>query len=151
MSATFVLVSFFFLISLQKLFSFLRKSNIRILHFQISWSHQCLSINKKYIYLNNLGSKYSLLMKFGQFMSYYKRKNFIKTFYKSCDLKTSFRPYFVCKEWNITSIGKWNFLKQATYIRYVIPNLSKFVQISMLTSTESFLQRVLWKLKRAWS
>ena len=36
--------------------------------------------NKKYTSLNNLGSKYSLSMKFGQFMSYYKRKNFIKKF-----------------------------------------------------------------------
>ena len=30
--------------------------------------------HKKYIALSNLGSKYSLFMKFGQFMSYYKRK-----------------------------------------------------------------------------
>ena len=29
---------------------------------------------KKFISLNNLGSKYSLLIKFGQFMSYYKKK-----------------------------------------------------------------------------
>ena len=32
------------------------------------------------------------------------------------------------------------FLKQATCVRYVIVNLSKFVQISMLTSTESFFR-----------
>ena len=38
---------------------------------------------------------------------------------------------------------KMKFLKQATYIRYVIAKLSKFVQISMLTSTESSLQRIL--------
>ena len=43
------------------------------------------------------------------------------------------------------------FLKQATYIRYVMVKLSKFVQISMLTSSGSFSQRVLWKLKRAWN
>ena len=35
------------------------------------------------------------------------------------------------------------FLKQASYIRFVIENLPKFVRISMLTSTESFLQRIL--------
>ena len=40
------------------------------------------------------------------------------------------------------------FLKQATYIRNVIAKQSKFAQISMLTSTESFLQRILRKLKR---
>ena len=38
---------------------------------------------------------------------------------------------------------KTTFLKQATYIRYVLTKLSKFVQISMLDSTESFLQRIL--------
>ena len=49
---------------------------------------------------------YSLLMKFGQYMSYYKRKNFIKNFYKNCDLKTSSRPFYVCKELSTTSIAK---------------------------------------------
>ena len=40
-----------------------------------------------------MGSKQSLLMKFGQFMSYAKRNNFIKKLYKKicekCDLETS--------------------------------------------------------------
>ena len=58
------------------------------------------------ILLNNLGSKDSLLMKFGQFMSYYRRKNFIKKLYKNCDLKTSSRRFCVCKELITTSIGK---------------------------------------------
>ena len=57
----------------QKLFLFSKKSKSRILDIQISWQHQFLSI-KKYILLNNLGSKCSLLMKFGQFISYYKKK-----------------------------------------------------------------------------
>ena len=38
--------------------------------------------NKKYILPNNLGSKLSVLMKFCQFMSYYKRKKFIKYYTK---------------------------------------------------------------------
>ena len=46
---------------------------------------------------------------------------------------------------------KTKFLKQATYIGYVKAKLSKSVQISMLTSLESFLQRILWKLERAWN
>ena len=58
---------------------------------------------------NNLRSKHSLLMKFGQFMSYYKRKNFIKKFHQNCGLKTSSRPFFVCKELTTTPIGKQNF------------------------------------------
>ena len=32
----------------------------------------------KYILLNDLGSKHSFLMKFGQFRSYYKMKKYIK-------------------------------------------------------------------------
>ena len=36
------------------------------------------------------------------------------------------------------------FLKEATYIRYVIAELSKFVQINMQTSLDSFLQKILW-------
>ena len=37
-------------------------------------------------------------MKFGQFISYYKTKNFIKKFCKNCYLKTSAKPFCVCKE-----------------------------------------------------
>ena len=38
------------------------------------------------------------------------------------------------------------FLKQSTYIRYVIAKLSKLVQVSMLASS-SILKTFLWKLK----
>ena len=40
---------------------------------------------------------------------------------------------------------KNKFLKQATDIGYVTAKLSKSVQITMLTSLESFLQRILGK------
>ena len=46
------------------------------------------------------------VMKFGQFMSYYQRKDFIKKFNKNCDLKTISRPFCVCKELTTNSIGK---------------------------------------------
>ena len=42
-------------------------------------------------------------------------------------------------------------LKRAAYVRYVIAKLSKFVQISMQTSSDSFLQRILWEFKRTWN
>ena len=105
----------------------LRKSNFRILHFQISWCHP-VPKHKTYISLNYLGSKHSLLMKFGQFMSYYKREDF----FLLCLQRIKHSFYW-----------KMKFLKQATYIRYVIAKLSKFVQISMLISSDSFLQRIL--------
>ena len=112
--------------------SFCSREN-QILEFSIFKFHdviKCLSINKTYILLNNLGSKHSLLIKFGQFSSYSLRNNFIKNFYKNCGLKTSPRPFCVCKELNLYL--KIEFLKQSTYIRYAIAKLSKLVQISMV-------------------
>ena len=35
-----------------------------------------------------------------------KEKKIIKKFYKNCGLKTSFRPFCVCKELSATSIEK---------------------------------------------
>ena len=43
--------------------------------------------NKKYTLLNNLGSKHSLVIKFGQFMSYYDEKIASKTFTKNMPRK----------------------------------------------------------------
>ena len=42
-------------------------------------SSNAYASNKKYILLNNLESKHSLSMKFGQFISYYTRKKNEKT------------------------------------------------------------------------
>ena len=73
-------------------------------------------------------------MKFGQFVSYYKRKNCIKKIYKNFGLKTSSRSFWVANnEHNF--YWEMKLLKQAIYNRYVVANLSKFVQISILTST----------------
>ena len=137
-----------FFISLQNLFSFSRKSNFGIIHFQISWRHQMPKHKtKKYISRNNLGSKHSLLMKFGQFMSYYERKNFIKKFCKNC----IFQVLLCLQRIKHNFYWKMKFLKEATYIRYVIAKLSKYVQINMLTSSDFFLQKILWKWKRVWN
>ena len=54
-------------------------------------------------------------MKFGQFISYYKRKKIIEKPYKNCDLKTSSRPFSVCKKLSTTSIGTWNFWSKQNY------------------------------------
>ena len=70
--------------------------SLEFLIFKFKDVIKCPSINQ-YILLNNLGSKHSLLMKFDQFMSYYKRKNFSKKFDESCDLKTSSRPFLFAK------------------------------------------------------
>ena len=54
--------------------------------------------------LNNLGSKCSLVIKFGQFMQYYKIIFFIKKFYKKCGRETSFRPFSIFKESSVKKI-----------------------------------------------
>ena len=68
----------------------------------------------KYILLNNLGSKHSLLMKFGQFKSYYKRNIFIEKVFKKDDLKTSSRLFCVCKE--LTTALLENEFFEASYL-----------------------------------
>ena len=53
--------------------------------------------------------KSSLFNEIGCFMSYYKRKKIIRKFYENYSLKTSPRPFYVCRELGITSIKKLNF------------------------------------------
>ena len=50
-------------------------------------------------------------MKFGQFLSYCKTKNFIKKFFKNRDLKTSSKHFYVCQKLSTTSIGKKKTIK----------------------------------------
>ena len=84
-----------------------RKSNFRISDIQVSLRCQMpKQKTKKYALLNNLGSKRDLLMKFGQFVSYYQRKDFIKKICRNCNLKTSSRPFCVRKELSATFVGK---------------------------------------------
>ena len=65
-------------------------------------------------------------MKFAQVISYYKRKKFIETLCKNWDLKTSSRPFLCLKRSKHNIYWKNEILKQATYIRYVIANLSTY-------------------------
>ena len=79
----------------------------------------------KYILLNNLRGKVSLLMKFSQFMSYSIGNNLNKKFYQNCGLETSSRLFFVCKKLSTTSIGKWNFLRNELILDMYKQTLSK--------------------------
>ena len=79
-------------------------------------------------------------MKFGQFISYYNRK-------KKSNISTKLRPEnyfqaFLCLERIKHNLyWKFKFLKQASYIRCVIAKLSKFIQISMQTFSNSFYRQ----------
>ena len=86
----------------------LRKSNFRILHFQISWRHQ-MPKDKARNTFQWITWEIQSVNEIWPVMSYYKRKKFIKKLYKNCGLKTSSRPFYVCKELSTTFIGEWNF------------------------------------------
>ena len=100
-----------FYISLPRLFSLLRKLKFEILDVQVSWRHQMPKHETRKRFHWIIWEVNSLLMKFAQFISYYKRKSFIRKFYKTCDLKTSSTLFCVCKELNKT-YWKWK-LKRA--------------------------------------
>ena len=93
----------------QQCFPFHFKTSFRsrenqILEFYVFKFHdviKCLSIKQEINFMNNLGSKHSLLMKFRQFVSILQKKTLIEKFYKNCGLKTSPRPFRVCKELSI--------------------------------------------------
>ena len=116
------------------------KINFKILHFRILRCHQMPKNKTTNTFYWITWELNSLLMKFGQFMSYYKKKKFIKQFCKNHSLKTSSRPFCFYKELSTTSIGQWNFWSK---LLLLLAKLSKFVQITTLTSSDSVLQRIL--------
>ena len=70
-----------------------------------------------------------MLMKFGQFMSYYKKKKKKRKKKENSTKPQKLRPLCLQRiKHNL--YWKMKLLKQATYIRYVLVKLSKFVQIS---------------------
>ena len=83
-------------ISLQGIFRFQKN---QILEFQIFKFYDVI----KYLSIKQeMHFKPSLLMKFGHFMSYSKRNDFNKKFYKNSNLKTRSRPFCICKELSST-------------------------------------------------
>ena len=75
----------------------------------------------------------SVLMKIGQILQ---KEKFIKKLYKNCDIKTSSRPFCVCKELSTTSIGKRNFWSKLLMLDIIKAELLKFVQINMQTTSD---------------
>ena len=132
-----------FFISLEKVFSFSRKSNFKIQHFRILWRHQMPNHKTRNILQNNLGSKHSLLLKFGQFVILQEKK-FHQKFLQKLRPENQFHALLRLQRIKNNFYWTMKFLKQATFIRYVIAKLSKFVQISTLTSSDSVLRRILW-------
>ena len=71
-------------------------------------------------------------MIFGQFMSYYKGKDLIKNFLQKLRPENQLQALSCLQRIKHNFYWQMKYLKQTTFIRYVLANLSKFVQISML-------------------
>ena len=69
-------------------------------------------------------------MKFGQFMSYSKKNNFIKKFYKKCILETSSKPFCVRKELTTTSVSSQSTLILQEVFRDYQINLENTANLS---------------------
>ena len=76
------------------------------------------------------------------------KKNFHEKNYTKIVAWKQFQELLCLQRMKQNFYWKVKFLKQASYVRYVIAKLLRFVQISMQTYSEFFLQRILWKLKR---
>ena len=111
-----------FFISLQMLASFSKKSNFRTWDILISWRRQMLKyrIRATFYWITwDLGRKHSLLMKFGQFMSYCERKKLLKNSKKPLTWKFV-SPLFYLQRIKHKLYSKMKFLMQATHNRYVV-------------------------------
>ena len=73
-------------------------------------------------------------MKFGQFMAYSKRNNFMKKVFKNCILKTSSRLFCISKELILE-----NQIFEAIYLYYTFN--SKAIKISPTSAQATFFVR----------
>ena len=92
-----------------KAFFILEKKFFILLDFQILWCHQMPKHKTRNTFYwitweVNTFAKWNL----ASLCHITKEKKSSKFFCKNCDLKTSSRPFCVCKELRTTSIGKWN-------------------------------------------
>ena len=117
----------------------LRYPNFRVPELLFSWRHQISKEETKSILLNNLESKLSLVMKVGKFMSYYKRKIFIKKKKKEkYGLETSSGPFLIFKESSVKRNACW---KSACWFWYILIVLLLHMQYNQLVSRMSFSNR----------
>ena len=117
----------------------LRYPNFRVPELLFSWRHQISKEETKSILLNNLESKLSLVMKVGKFMSYYKRKIFIKKKKKEkYGLETSSGPFLIFQESSVKRNACW---KSACWFWYILIVLLLHMQYNQLVSRMSFSNR----------
>ena len=140
-----------FFISLQKLFLLSRKSNFSILVIQISWYHQMPKHEtRSTFYWKTWEVNMVCYWNLASFCHITKEESLSKNSTNTATWKLV--PGFLCKQRIKHNLyWKLNFLKQGTYNRYLLVKLSKFVQISTLTFSDSFFTEDSLKIKRAWN
>ena len=128
----------FFYFTSKALF-FSRKSSFSILDIQTSWRHQIPNHKKR--------DKFYWMTCITQFVNetwpvfYTTKKNFVsKTSIKTAAWQLVPDRFVFAK--NKAQPLLENEVSEATYIRYVLAKLSKLVQISTLTSSDSFLRMI---------
>ena len=114
--------------------------NCRYLSFMTSSNAQAQ--NKKYILLNNLRRKQSVNELRPVYVISQKKKIYQKHPRKLLP-KNQFQTPLSLQRIKRNLYWKMKLLKQGTYTKYVLAKLSKFVQISTQTSSDSFLQRII--------
>ena len=95
-----------------------------------------------------MGTKRSLLIKFGQFISYYKRKK-IKNVYKICNLKTNSKPFCVCKELSTKAIEKWIFWRNLLILDMLEQNYQNLLKSACKTHLIPFYRGFLQNFKKS--
>ena len=105
----------------------------KILDIHISWRHQMPRHKTRITFYWITWEVNTVVNEFGQFMSYHKRKGLIsKISTKTAAWKLVPDPIVFAKN-QTPPLLKMKILKQATYIRYVVAKLLRFLQISMQT------------------
>ena len=79
--------------------------------------------NTKHVLLNNLESKCSLIMKFDQFMQYYKIIFLTEKFCEKCGLETSSRAFLIFKKSSKKDSVKVSMLIWTNFDRFSITYL----------------------------
>ena len=116
MFVRYILTSLF--ISLQKLFSFSRKSDIRILDIQISWRHQMPKNKTRNTFYWLMWEINSPSMKFGQYMWHYNKKKKISIFItKTAIWKLVLSPFVFAKN-NAQTLLE-NEMFETSYLYYI--------------------------------
>ena len=135
-----------FFTSLQKLVLFSRKLKTKILDIQISWCHQVPKHKTRNTFYRIIWEVIAVCKhKFDQIVPCNKKERFHKNILKKLQPENQFH-ILLCL---VNLYWKMKFLKEATYVGYVIAKLSKFVQIRCRPPQTLFIEDFLTIKRKA--